>query len=181
MRASTGASRSGNVRGWADVAGRCHDLRVSLFESVMGLPLHPLVLHAALVFVPLLVLAGLAYTLLPGLRPRMSWAAVLLALVTPFTVLVTKLSGDAFRARLAKKGIDADILTKIDAHRHFGTLTLYFTVALAVTVLALVLLRNTGRPVQILFGVVTIVLAGFAAYYVYRTGDSGARIAWNGM
>jgi len=44
-----------------------------------------------------------------------------------------------------------------------------------------VLLRNTGRPVQILFGVVTIVLAGFAAYYVYRTGDSGARIAWNGM
>ncbi len=147
----------------------------------MGLPLHPLVLHAAIVFVPLLVLAGLAYALLPGLRPRISWATVLLAVGTPFIVLTTKLSGDAFRARLAKKGIDADILTKIDGHRHFGTLTLYFTTALAVAVLVLVLLRNTGRPVQIVIGLVTVVLAGLAAYYVFRTGDSGARIAWNGM
>jgi len=147
----------------------------------MGLPLHPLVLHAAVVFVPLLVLAALAYALVPRLRGRITWVTVLLALVTPFIVLVAKLSGDAFRIRLANKGIPNDILVKVDGHRHFGTLTLYVTIALAVAALVLVLLRNAGRPVQILMSVVTIVLAGAAAYYVYRTGDSGARIVWNGL
>jgi predicted membrane protein DUF2231 len=147
----------------------------------MGLPLHPLVLHAAVVFVPLLVVAGVAYAVVPALRSRITWAAVLLALVTPFVVLVTKLSGDAFRARLATKGIGDEILAKVDGHRHFGTLTLYATIALAVAVLALVVLRNGNRGAQVVVGLVTVVLAGVAAYYVYRTGDSGARIAWNGM
>ena len=158
----------------------CHDLRVTLFETILGLPLHPLAIHAAVVLVPLLVVAGVAYAVVPRLRGRIGWATVLLALVSPLCALAAKLSGDAFRARLARHGASDGLLAQVDAHRHFGTFALYFTVALAVAVLVLVVLRNSAFAVQVTIGVVTIVLAGVAAYYVYRTGDSGARIVWGG-
>ena len=47
-----------------------------MFEEIGGLPLHPLVLHAAVVFVPLQVLLALGYALLPALRRATLWAVV---------------------------------------------------------------------------------------------------------
>jgi uncharacterized membrane protein len=154
---------------------------VSLFETFGGYPLHPLLVHATVIFVPLLVLVGLAYALVPRLRDRVGWVAVLLALAAPGSALISKLSGDAFRARLARRGTDPDILKKIDAHRTLGTITLYVVIALAVVVLALVLLRNLPRVASLVLTVLTVGLGLAAAYYVYRTGDSGAHIAWNGF
>ena len=147
----------------------------------MGLPLHPLAIHAAVAAVPLLALAGVAYALVPRLRPRVGWLAVLLALVAPLTLLVSKLSGDAFRARIEhKKLANAEIFAKIDAHRALGTVTLYWTIGLAVAVLLLVLLRNQARALSIVLSVVTVVLALISVWYVYRTGDAGAKIVWTG-
>jgi len=146
----------------------------------MGLPLHPLAIHAAVAAVPLLALAGIAYALVPRLRPRVGWLGVLLALVAPLTMLVSKLSGDAFRARIEhKKLANAEIFAKIDAHRALGTATLYWTIGLAVAVLLLVLLRNQSRVVSIVLSVATVVLALIAVWYVYRTGDAGAKIVWS--
>jgi hypothetical protein len=145
----------------------------------MGLPLHPLVIHAAVVAVPLLGLAGIVYAVVPRLRARIGWVAVLLAIVTPLTVLVSKLAGDAFRARIEhKKLANAEIFAKIDAHRALGTTTLYWTIGLGVAVLLLVLLRNQPRVLSIVLSVATIVLAGISVWYVYRTGDAGAKIVW---
>jgi predicted ferric reductase len=147
----------------------------------MGLPLHPLVIHAAVVFVPLLVLAGLAYAFVPRLRPRIGWVAVLLALVAPLILFMAKLSGDAFRARMEHKGLATPaIFAKIDNHRSLGTITLYLTIALALVVLALVLLRNQPRVVSLVLVVLTVGLGLASVYYVYRTGDAGAKIVWTG-
>jgi uncharacterized membrane protein len=146
----------------------------------MGYPLHPLVIHAAVVFIPLLVIVGLVYAFVPRLRGRVGWVAVLLALAAPGAAFFAKLSGDAFRARLARHGTGSEILAKVDAHRALGTDTLYWTIGLAVVVLALVLLRNVPRAVSLVLMVLTAGLGLASAYYVYRTGDSGAHIAWSG-
>ena len=146
----------------------------------MGWPLHPLVIHAAVVFIPLLVIAGLVYAFVPRLRGRVGWVAVLLALAAPGAALFAKLSGDAFRARIARLGTRPEILAKVDAHRALGTDTLYWTIGLAVVVLALVLLRNVPRAVSLGLVVLTAGLGLASAYYVYRTGDSGAHIVWSG-
>ena len=147
----------------------------------MGLPLHPLAIHAAVLAVPLLALAGIAYALVPRLRDRVGWLAALLALVAPLTALVSKLSGDAFRARIQHKNLASPaIFAKIDAHRTLGTLTLYWTIALAVVVLALVLLRNQSRAVSLVLIVLTVGLGLVSVWYVYRTGDAGAKIVWSG-
>jgi uncharacterized membrane protein len=159
----------------------CHDRSVGIFETIAGLPLHPLVIHAVVVFVPLLVLAGIAYALVPRLRSRIGWVAVLLALVAVGATLLAKLSGDAFRRRIVHKHLASPaILVKIDSHRSLGTTTLYLTIALAIVVLALILLRNLPQGASIALSVITVGLGLVTAYYVYRTGDAGARIVWTG-
>ncbi|OLB75050.1 MAG: hypothetical protein AUI14_22105 [Actinobacteria bacterium 13_2_20CM_2_71_6] len=146
----------------------------------MGWPLHPLALHAPVVLVPLLVLASLTYALVPRLRGRVGWVAVLLALAAPLSALVAKLSGDAFRARIARLGTTPQILAKVDGHRSLGTITVYVVAALGLVVLALVLLKNLPRAVSVVLVIATVGLSAASAYYVYRTGDSGAHIVWTG-
>jgi len=41
-----------------------------VFEQLLGLPAHPLLLHATVVFVPLLALGTIAYAVVPRLRRR---------------------------------------------------------------------------------------------------------------
>ena len=139
-------------------------------------------IHAVVVLVPLLVLAGIVYALVPRLRGRTGWVAVLLALAGVGSTLLAKLSGDAFRRRIVRKHMaNQEILVKIDSHRSLGTTTLYLTIALAVVVLLLVvLLRTLPRGASMALSVITVVLGLVTVYYVYRTGDAGARIVWTG-
>jgi hypothetical protein len=151
-----------------------------MFETFMGLPLHPLVIHAAVVFVPLLILVALGYALVPRLRSRLGWLAVLLAVIAPLTTFAAKLSGDAFRARLARLTPGAPF-DKIDDHRSLGTFTLYLTILLALLVLAMVLIRTKPVVVNALLVVAVVGVSAVTAYYVYRTGDTAAHIVWNGL
>ena len=146
----------------------------------MGLPLHPLVIHAAVVFIPLLVLVALGYALVPRLRSHLGWVAVVLAVVAPLSALAAKITGDAFRARLARITPNARF-DLIDEHRSLGTLTLYVTIVLGLLTLALVLIRRRPAVLNALL-VIAIVLASAATgYYVFRSGDTAARIVWTGF
>jgi hypothetical protein len=164
---------------------------MGVFETFFGLPLHPLLVHAAVVFIPLLVVGALVYALIPRWRPRIEWAVVLLAVIAPLSALFSKLSGDAFRARIARRNLASPaILDKIDVHRHYGTITLYVTLALGVVVLVAtlgprlvpnlvpVLWQRPATAVPLI--VVTIGLAVVSSYYVFRTGDSAAHLVWQG-
>jgi hypothetical protein len=147
--------------------------------------------HVPVVFVPLLAILSVAYALFPFVRPHTRWVLGLLALATPIAALLTKLSGDAFFARLRSRNrVTADYLPKLEAHRHFGTMTLYATIALAVVTLALVYFvgpriaaagtAGSGRGLSLVLAVLVVVAAGVSLYYVIRTGDSGAKAVWTG-
>jgi hypothetical protein len=150
-----------------------------MFATFGGLPLHPLVIHATVVFIPLLVLLAVLYALVPRLRDRIGWLTVIMAFVAPLSALAAKITGDTFRARIAQLSPHARF-DLIDGHRHLGTLTLYFTTALALLVLAMVLIRDKPPVLNIALIVLVIIMSGVSAYYVYRTGDSAARIVWPG-
>ncbi|MGK5741186.1 DUF2231 domain-containing protein [Micromonospora sp. URMC 103] len=161
-----------------------------MFEEFMGIPAHPLVLHAAVVFVPLLALLAIGYALVPPIRSHTRWVLGLLAVGAPLAALVAKLTGDAFfhRLRTANR-VSPEYVPKLEAHQQLGNLTLYTTIGLAVVTLALVYLvvpassgpgpanRALTWPVRIL----TVVAAGVSVYYVVRTGDSGAKAVWEGL
>jgi hypothetical protein len=120
-----------------------------LFEEVLGIPAHPLLVHAAVVFVPLQILAAFAYAIVPYVRRLIAWLVVALAVVAPLAALFSKLSGDAFRARLIRNGtVGQPVLDKISQHSSYGNNTLYFSIGLSVAMLALVAVQvlRSRRP-----------------------------------
>jgi len=163
----------------------------------MGIPTHPLLIHAAVVFVPLLAVLAIAYAFVPFVRPHVRWVVGLLALATPVTALLAKLSGDAFFARLnSRNAVTPDFLPKLEDHRNFGTMTLYAAIALAVVTLALVFRvaprvaattaaggagAGSSRVASMVLGLLVLVAAAVSLYYVIRTGDSGGRAVWTGQ
>jgi hypothetical protein len=154
-----------------------------VFDQVNGLPVHALVLHAAVVFLPLLALGAVVYALVPKWRPRLGWAVALLAVVAPASTFVAKESGEQLYNRLVSNGLKGKGLEILNDHMDFGSMTLWFALGLGVVSLVMVGLtfrgdRPLGTIVQVAFVVLTIALAAGSLYYVFKTGDSGATAVW---
>ncbi|RSM43929.1 hypothetical protein DMB66_52810 [Actinoplanes sp. ATCC 53533] len=155
-----------------------------MFDQINGMPVHALVIHAAVVFVPLLALVAIAYAVVPRWRTKVGWAAVLLAIAAPATTFVAKLSGEELRERLVADGLSGPPLVVIDDHMGFGTLTLYFSLGLAAVTLIMVFLtlrrseRRLPRVAELGLTVIMVALAAVSGYYVFKTGDTGAQAVW---
>jgi uncharacterized membrane protein len=164
-----------------------------VFEQFLGIPVHPLLVHFAVVFVPLQILSAFTYTLVPRLRRTIEWLVLTLAVVGPLAAFAAKLSGDAFRRRLVRNHIAGPtLLSKITNHSNLGNTALYTSIVLTVlTVLFVVVTRSrtrTGRPASgpgvgvaaIALTVAVLAAGAVTGYYIVRAGDAGAHIAWTG-
>ncbi len=154
-----------------------------MFDQVNGLPVHILVLHAAVVLVPLLALAAIVYAVVSRWRSKLGWAVVLLAVVAPISAVVSKLSGTELYNRLLDQGMSGPGKVILDDHMNYGTLTMWLSIALGVVALALVVLTLRAgaalpRIAEIAFAVVIVGLAAATGYYIFQTGDSGATAVW---
>ncbi len=157
-----------------------------MFERVLGLPAHPLFIHAAVVLVPLLAVAGILYAVWPGARRHVRWTLIVLAVATPGAVFAAKQSGDAFAT--SDNFQSPEMQGKIEEHEGFGT-TLFLIIlglALVALIMAYVVRPETGTSVGpvvahwALSGL-TVVLALAAFYYVFKAGDTGAKMVWDGF
>ncbi|GAA2706208.1 DUF2231 domain-containing protein [Micromonospora olivasterospora] len=158
-----------------------------MFREINGLPGHALIVHAAVVFVPLLALLASAYGLVPRWRPKLGWAVAILAVLSPVVAWVATESGEELEHALEEKGYPPQILDKVREHAEYGDTLLWFTVGLAVAAILLLLVtRNDDRVsrlpswVALLLTVVVVVLAAAALVYVVLTGDTGAQAVWGG-
>jgi hypothetical protein len=155
------------------------------------------------VLVPMVALGGILYAVAPFVRRHVRWPLAVLALAAAGSVVATKLSGDSFRNN--KNLAAPQIQEKIVQHQSFGNNTMWFTLGLAAAVLlltfavpvtraasptrkgpddTLVAPRQFGMSamlVQVVLGVVVIGLAAASMYYVFRAGDSGAHMVWDGF
>lgn len=159
-----------------------------MFEQILGIPAHPLLVHAAVVFVPLLVVAALAYALVPRVRGRVGWLAVLLAIVAPAAAGLATASGDQLQRMLVARNYPPAVLNQVSGHREWGDRTLFSTILLAVLTLVFVFLSSGNRRVPALPTWVAHVLAAavvvfgvITGYYVFQAGDSGAHAVWSGF
>lgn len=147
-----------------------------MFDLINGLPLHPLVVHAVVVLLPLAVLGTIAIAVRPAWRRSYGWLVVGCAAVATALVPVATSSGEELEHRVGDPG----------RHAALGDQLIWFALALLATATLLVWLdrrAEAGRPVvpgQVVAGVAAAaVLAGLATgVQVYRVGDSGARAAW---
>jgi hypothetical protein len=174
-----------------------------VFEVVFGIPAHPLLVHAAVVFVPLQILAALAYAFVPFVRRFVLWLVIGLAFLAPVTVLLATLSGEAFEERLIRNGtLGSGLLAQVKQHNSYGDTTLYASIALSVLMVLLVFVQvwrsrpttgadsdkpDASQPAKgpiVVAAVVTVAVLAVAVttgYFVFKTGDSGAHMVWSGM
>lgn len=142
-------------------------------ETIFGLPTHPLVVHAAVVLLPLAALGGLVMGFSARFSVRFGPLVVAVAGVAVIASGVAKLSGEEL----------SETVPAPEAHVQAGNLLPLAALAFFVLVLALWLLdRRAARTLgtQILAVVViagAIILTGWAI----RAGHTGAEAVWQGI
>jgi hypothetical protein len=154
-----------------------------------GLPLHPLVVHAVVVLVPLTVLAAILFAVLPKQRWLLRWPLAAGTIVSLVVTFVAKLSGQKLQVAFANSP-----LVKIHQARAnvFVLLVYVFVIVALIAVFTLggssqlasgALARAAvgGRAVQIVIAVVLVVISVIVLLPVARVGDAGARAAWSGV
>ncbi|WP_327091704.1 hypothetical protein OIE66_14055 [Nonomuraea sp. NBC_01738] len=149
-----------------------------MFDEVLGLPAHPLIIHFAVVLTPLLAAVSVVYALVPRWRELLAWAVVALAVAAPLAVFAARQSGLNLRQSPRMAGVGGAQAERIATHQSFATPLLISVIALGVAALLLVFAAR-NRTAGLVLGGLTIVLAAVAAYYVFRAGDSGARAVWS--
>ncbi|GAA4209938.1 hypothetical protein GCM10023074_55710 [Microbispora amethystogenes] len=153
-----------------------------MFDQIFGLPVHALVVHAAVIFAPLLAALSIAYAVLPRVRHRLDWALVATALAALVSVFAAKESGEQLEHRM----FQGQVSEAIEVHSGLAETLLPVTALLTVVSLALVWLtrarrapEGTGpRTVVLVVSGVAVILAVAVAYYAVRTGHTGATAVW---
>jgi plastocyanin/uncharacterized membrane protein len=141
-----------------------------------GLPLHPLIVHAPVVLLPL-VLVGLVVVLVrPSVRPVLAPIVALLAIGAAVTAVGAAWSGEQLGDALGRGD-------ELAVHETWGNLTRTFAVIVALGATALAAAdRFVPRrpPIVSGLGIVTTGLAIAAVGVVGVAGHGGARLAWEG-
>src|SRR5690349_11822138 len=88
--------------------------------EINGLPLHVLVVHAAVVFAPLAGLAGVAYALVPKWRDWLRWPLAIAVVIAVGAVWVAFLSGDDFRESERFATATGEFADKLEKHEDLG-------------------------------------------------------------
>ena len=168
-----------------DSSGAASSLNTLSAMEINGVPLHPLVVHAVVVFVPLAALAAIAMSL-PRWRWLARWPALLLTLGATAATYVAKLTGSQLM-KARKLGSP-----QIETHLEWGgRLMIAMWIFAGLVVVAFwawphVTSLSAGqdregrvavleKPLMVLLPVAAVV----ALVLVVITGDAGARAVWS--
>ncbi|MEQ6902485.1 DUF2231 domain-containing protein [Nocardioides sp. YIM 152588] len=150
-----------------------------MFDLINGLPVHPLVVHAVVVLLPLACLGTIAIALKPSWRARYGLLVVACAALATALLPVATSSGEALEEHVGDPG----------QHAALGEQLAWFAVPLLVLAAALVWFDRRGRSrgagtvatrstATRVVAALALVAAVATSVQVYRVGDSGARAAW---
>jgi hypothetical protein len=155
---------------------------------INGVPLHPLVVHAVVVFVPLGALSAILFAVVPRWRWLLRWPTLVLAVGAVVLTRIAVLTGTSLKNEKNFTGVLGDrIATHMTwAHRLEWSVWVFAVVAvLAVWVLPHVMplagRQDRVSPRQSLVMVATVLLPIAGAVVLVLaviTGDAGAKAVW---
>lgn len=169
-------------------------------DTVNGLPLHPLTVHATVVLVPLAALLGVTFAI-PALRAWSRWPLALVSVGAALATFVSVESGKTFEESL---GLSGPLEELVEHHAELAQQLLWMIVAYAV--LAVVTAAVAGRSgsrgassgsgsgsaagataasgrsslgvLGVLLTLVVVIGAGALTFQTYRVGDAGSEAVW---
>ncbi|MET0740065.1 MAG: DUF2231 domain-containing protein [Candidatus Nanopelagicales bacterium] len=164
-----------------------------MFDTIFGLPVHPLVVHGVVVLLPLSALGVIAISLVPSWRRRYGVLVVLLAAAATAAVPVATRSGRELAQRVGTP----------ERHAELGSMVIWYAVPMLLLAGALVWLdrrqappargyaasgsaRNASTAVRsstqsrlvLVVAGLAIVAAVGAAWLTVLTGHAGSKAVW---
>jgi uncharacterized membrane protein len=152
--------------------------------TINGIPLHPLVVHAAVVLVPLAALLAGAYAVLPQRRWQIRTLGTIVAVASAVAIQLAVMTGDELKESL---GEDSSL---IQDHEHWaGLLQIASWVLAALMVIAWFALPHDREPAEtsaqrgaaalaVPMAVLLLAAAVAVVVLVVLTGDTGAKSVW---
>lgn len=147
-------------------------------EAVGGVPLHPLVVHAVVVLIPLAALGVIAIALVPKWRARFGVLVVGAAALGAALVPVATSAGEQLADQLGETEL-------IQKHTDLGQNVLYTAVPLLLVSIALWWLgrraaRGAAAPrwLSVLVATLAVLVAVTSTIQIVLVGHSGAKAVW---
>jgi uncharacterized membrane protein len=141
--------------------------------EINGLPLHPLVVHAAVIFGPLAAVAALAF-LVPRWRDRLRWPMVVLAVIATGAIVLAYYSGGDFLD--SKPELRSS--PQVEAHQNLGDQLLWIGLAFGVVAVVTGWVDARSGALRVVLDVLLAIAAVVLLVWVFRTGEAGARAVW---
>jgi hypothetical protein len=139
-----------------------------------GLPLHPLLVHGAVVLVPLVAIGALVMSYLPSFSRRHGKIILGLAIIAQISVFLAKISGEAFE----------DILNKsVEKHAELGEIAPFITIPMVVLIYLRWRMDRSGSTfgsvlIRRLTSVALVVASLTSIVFIFLVGHSGAESVW---
>lgn len=160
--------------------------------TIDGIPLHPLLVHAVVVLLPLAALSSVAIALVPSWRRKYAWPVLGVTLAGVAAVPVAKQAGEDLQASLAER---VGPNPAIEAHAALGDMLLPLALGFGVAVIALLVAgrladreraaeaptTKTWRVISVVVSVLVVLLAIGTTVQTVRTGHSGSTAVWSGI
>ena len=147
--------------------------------EIQGLPLHPLIIHAVVILVPLAALGGIAISLLTWARKRYGSLVVVGAFGAAVSTYVAQIAGQALYNSLPQRS------PALEFHASIGTQLLLWVILLFAGTVVVMLAQRLidqekprGRVALIAGAVLTIAMAIVCTIQVVRIGHAGSTSVW---
>jgi len=149
-----------------------------VLDTVLGLPVHPLIVHATVVIVPTAELAVALYAVWPRFRAWARFGPLALAAAAVVLTPLSTSSGESLEHRVGGSAA-------IEQHSHLADLLIWWVAPLAV--LAAVLWwwhraerpARSGRSLALVAAVLPVAVAVGTLVQVVLIGHTGAEAAWS--
>jgi len=142
-----------------------------VFDTVLGLPVHALVVHAVVVLLPLMAIVTAVVACVPRWRVRAAWPVAVIDAGMVATTFVARESGEALQTRLGGQ--------IAQEHAAIGKNLIWFALAMFVASVVVAWFRSSQRATV---GAVLAVAAGvLAIWWTVRVGHTGSDAVWKGI
>ena len=147
--------------------------------ELFGIPVHPLVVHAAVVVVPLVALGTLIVAFWEKARRRFGWLLTVFSVGAVGSTILAAVSGQELFESLGE-----DPSSTLKGHMSWGKVAFWPALAMAVALVAMMLTTRGRDPEQRpprLYWVMAVIAASAAVaslVLIMMVGHSGATAVW---
>lgn len=159
-----------------------------VFDQFLGVPTHPLAVHAPLVLIPLAAIVAVVFVVRPDWRRRAGWFSPVVVFVLVAMLFVAKESGEAAR--------DANnVFGDVDRHQDLANTTFVIAIVWLVLTVAVTVWDRVAVPraralsagvlssppgwIGPVLSTITAIAAVVTTIWLLRTGHSGSESRWD--